>query len=112
MDTKYRVRFGRLGEDFAIGLLRDMGYVILARNYRCYQGEIDVIARRGQVIHFIEVKTRFGSGNGRPEEAVTDKKQKAMRSAAKYFMSRVGSDEYDVVFDVMAIEVAFIENCL
>ena len=112
MDTKYKVRVGRQGESFAADMLMNKGFVILARNYRCYRGEIDIIARKGREIHFVEVKTRFGSGNGYPEEAVTSTKVNNMTAVAQYYMSRLGQKQYKVVFDVMAIDVEFIENCI
>jgi len=111
MRNKYKVRLGAAGESFSADILKSMGYVILAKNFRCYAGEIDIIARKGKEIHFIEVKTRVGSENGMPEEAVTEKKLKAMRAAANYYMLRLGSEGYEVVFDVFAIEVCYIENC-
>ena len=54
--SRYCRRLGDHGEEFAAGMLKDRGYQILERNYRCRSGEIDIIAIRDGIIHFIEVK--------------------------------------------------------
>ncbi len=66
---------GLSGEDAACQYLEQKGYKILRRNFRCYSGEIDIIAAKGQTLSFIEVKTRSSTLYGLPREAVTFGKQ-------------------------------------
>ncbi|WP_165066853.1 YraN family protein [Marisediminicola senii] len=73
---------GRRGEDIAVAFLVHGGYDILGRNWRCPQGEIDVIARDGADTVFVEVKTRSGTGFGHPLEAITAQKLARLRRLA------------------------------
>jgi putative endonuclease len=73
---------GRYGEDIAVGHLVDVGYEIVARNWRCREGEIDVLARDGATLVVCEVKTRTGVGFGSPLEAVTPVKLRRLRGLA------------------------------
>ncbi len=98
-----RRRLGDEGERLAEVFLRSKGYEILARNYRTRMGEIDLIARDGDEVVFVEVKARRGSAFGYPEEAVDTKKlRKLFRTAERYLQ------EFDLEtayrFDVVAIE--------
>lgn len=80
---------GAQKEQLAADFLRRHGYVILDANYRCRQGEIDLIARESGYLVFVEVKYRSGHTFGSPEEAVDQRKQKRICYAArKYLMSR------------------------
>ena len=79
MDSRSR---GAWGEDRAAEFLRGRGYVILARNYRCRYGEVDIIASQGGYLAFVEVKLRKSSQYGTPGEAVTCAKQKKLRTTA------------------------------
>lgn len=79
---------GKLGEDFAAGILEDRGFRILERNYRCPFGEIDIIAEKAGELIFVEVKTRATLRFGRPAEAVTQQKQRRIRRAAGFYMQR------------------------
>jgi putative endonuclease len=65
---------GRYGEDVAAAHLEADGFVVLARNWRCDQGELDIVAREGRVLVVCEVKTRSGVTHGSPFEAVTQRK--------------------------------------
>jgi putative endonuclease len=73
---------GRLGEDCAAAFLTDAGYRLLERNWRCAQGEIDLVAERGGEVVFVEVKTRSGVGFGHPFEAITVAKLARLRRLA------------------------------
>lgn len=73
---------GRYGEDVAVRHLHDQGLVILERNWRCRAGEIDIVARHGDVLVFCEVKTRRSDRFGSPVEAVTPRKLARMRVLA------------------------------
>ena len=80
---------GHYGEDIAAAYLRQKGYSIVERNYRKRIGELDIIAEDGEVVVFVEVKTRRSTRFGSPFEAVDSRKQKKMsRIALEYLNSR------------------------
>ena len=85
---RYRKNIGDCGEDFAVRVLTEAGYCILERNYTVKYGEIDIIAMKDGVLHFIEVKTRTGIEYGYPSEAVTEEKQRKIRRVAEGYLSR------------------------
>ena len=70
---------GRRGEDLAASHLRARGYLILDRNWRCREGEIDIVARDGDEVVFVEVKTRSSLAYGHPLEAITVRKLARLR---------------------------------
>ncbi|MGD9763410.1 MAG: YraN family protein [Candidatus Binatia bacterium] len=94
---------GAAGERAAEQHLIRARYVILARNYRCPQGEIDLVALDGRTVAFVEVKTRRGPGWGPPIESVTPVKQRRLRRAAEHFLVRHGLSDRLVRFDVVAV---------
>lgn len=96
---------GRWGETKAACALERRGWRILARNYRFGRREIDLIARRGRLLAFVEVKTRAGLGYGHPEEAVTALKQREIEAVARDFVRRHRLEHLDIRFDVIAIVV-------
>ncbi len=77
---------GDRGEDIAAAHLEAKGYRVIARNFRCKAGEIDIIAMRGDVLCFAEVKTRKPGRFGRPCEAVDWKKQRRLINTAQLFI--------------------------
>jgi putative endonuclease len=86
--------------------LRRAGCSILARNYRCPAGEVDLIALCGDTLIFAEVKTRNSREFADPEAAVNRAKQKRYRAAARYYLHRTGRDDLAVRFDVVAVVIA------
>ncbi len=84
--TKQRIRLGAQGEDLAAESYRQSGWKILSRNWRCPQGELDIVACRTQkhrkTLAFCEVKTRSSLAYGYPAEAITSKKQNQIRKLA------------------------------
>jgi putative endonuclease len=93
---------GSKGEDLAIRFLRKKGYRIIKRNYKTFVGEIDIIARDGNTIVFVEVKTRTNNSFGYPFEAVNKKKRQKLKNLALlYLKSQV--KESPVRFDVLSI---------
>ncbi len=94
---------GRRGEDRAAQYLRRRGYRILARNWRCRLGEIDLIALDGDTLVFVEVKTRRGDVFGAPELAVTPRKQRQLTKAALSFIMSRKLGHLPGRFDVVAI---------
>lgn len=80
------------------------GYVLLEKNYRCRTGEIDLIAKDGAYLVFLEVKYRNSAALGDPAEAVDLKKQKRITGAARYFLMTHGyGEDIPCRFDVVAI---------
>lgn len=92
---------GGKGEDIAVKYLRKQKYKIIDRNFRCNFGEIDVIARDGSYIVFVEVKSRRDTKFGMPREAVDARKQQTIVRCAKFWLTinnLVGSPtRFDVV---------------
>jgi putative endonuclease len=91
---------GAHGEDLAVRYLQGKGLRVLERNWRCRFGEIDVVARDGETVAFIEVKTRRGLGYGYPIEAVTTQKQRRIRQLAALWREHTGTRgraRFDVV---------------
>lgn len=98
-----RQRLGREGEAAAEELLRRSGLVVLERRYRCRHGEIDLVARVGELIVFIEVKTRRGPSYGMPAESVTRPKRRRMAWVALDFLTRRGLLDNPSRFDVVEV---------
>jgi len=93
---------GDWGEDRAALYLRLHGYRILARNFRCRQGEIDIVAQKGAFVVFAEVKLRKNADFGEAREFVTFTKQQRVICAAEYWLLKSGS-ELQPRFDVIEI---------
>lgn len=92
---------GDRGENLAARFLRDLGYKILERNFRTTVGEIDIVARDGQTLVFVEVKSR-AYDDPAPEDQVNAAKQHQVTKAAKSYLSRFGV-EPPARFDVVAV---------
>ncbi len=113
-----RKHLGKWGEEIALGFLKKKKFKILARNYRCTFGEIDIIAQdRNNVISFIEVKTRTSHVYGSPQEAVNPRKQSQICKVAMDFVQRHNLENRQARFDVLAVQLLpsgytmdFVEN--
>jgi len=93
---------GQLGESMAVNYLKKHKYSIVETNFRTRFGEIDIIAQEGDILVFVEVKTRSGKDFGLPQEAVGFKKQnKMVRMALKYVSDHQYKDTWRI--DVVAI---------
>ena len=91
---------GAFGEERAARFLRRKGYQIAERNFRCRQGEIDLIARRGAELGFVEVKLRKDDRFAAAREFVTAAKQARIRAAAMLYLASLGEDvqpRFDVI---------------
>jgi putative endonuclease len=103
--SRYRVRLGKSGEDLACDELRRRGYAIVARRHRCRGGELDIIARDGSTLVFVEVKTRDGVRFGTGAEAVTAPKRRRIARLAREYVVRHRLTDRACRFDVVAIRL-------
>ena len=99
----FRQAVGRDGEQFAAAYLESLGMAVLARNWRCSQGEIDVIAIDGECLVVCEVKTRRSLGAGLPAEAVVPAKVARLRRLAAAWLAEQDRAFREVRLDVVAI---------
>lgn len=97
---------GKEGERIAERYLRNKGYRLVERNYRCTVGELDLIALDRQVIVFVEVKARTDARFGGPLESVHWRKQRRMIKAAQFFLSQKRLHQREARFDVIGISFA------
>lgn len=101
--TYARIALGKSGEDLACRELERRGYAILARRYRGRRGEIDIIARDGPTLVFVEVKARDSHEFGDASEAVTALKQRRMTEVALEYLTRNRLPDCPCRFDVVSI---------
>ena len=111
------IRLGREGEDGAVRFLRARGYKILRRNFRAPGGgEVDIVCRHGDVLVFVEVKTRETEDFGRPLDAVNPKKKRLIIRGAMRWLRLLDRTDIHIRFDVIEIvhspayEIRLIEN--
>ena len=98
-----KTELGRKGEDLAAGFLKKRGYRILATNFRSRAGEIDIIARDGAVICFVEVKTRTSDDYGEALEAVPKTKRRKIARVALSYLNKRKLTDVETRFDIVAI---------
>ena len=94
---------GRRGEDLAADYLAGTGLVVLSRNWRCREGEVDLIATDGQLLVVCEVKTRSGTGYGEPSEGVTPAKAARIRRVTAAWLRAYRVGWCEIRFDVLAV---------
>jgi putative endonuclease len=94
---------GALGEELAAAFLRQAGYRIVERNFRCKGGEADIVARDGKTLVFVEVKTRRSMSYGPPQLAVTPFKQRQISKAALTWLAKNRQQDAPARFDVIAV---------
>ncbi len=99
-----RQALGLEGETRACQAVEARGYRVIARRYRTRHGEIDIVARHGGAVVFVEVKTRRGSRFGDPAAAVTWHKQRRLVAMAADYLVRHRLDHAAVRFDVVSVE--------
>lgn len=101
--TQERLAVGAYGERLAVAHLLAQGMVLLDRNWRCSAGEIDIIARDGAALVFVEVKTRRSERFGAPAEAVAAGKIQRLRRLAALWLAATGVRPGEVRFDVVSV---------
>jgi len=99
---KHNQTIGRWGEETVAVYLRQCGYEIIARNARTPYGEIDIIAKQGDITIFVEVKTLTSSKNFFPEQNVTARKREHMLACAEHYAAENAIDHWQI--DVVAVE--------
>jgi len=92
-----------MGESIAVTFLKGEGFTIVERNFTCVCGELDIIAREGRTIVFVEVKCRRNRSYGPPQLAVTPFKQRQISKAALVWLSKKKLYDAEARFDVVAI---------
>jgi putative endonuclease len=94
---------GTQGEELAARFLETHGYQIVERNFRSGRGEIDLIAKDGGELVFVEVKSRRSSQYGEPEESITRSKEAQLKRVAEGYLFHRGIENQSCRFDVVAI---------
>jgi putative endonuclease len=103
--NKKHLFLGRSGEELACRFLKKKGYKILEKNYRGRLGEIDVVAREGGCLVFVEVKTRSTTSHGHPLESIDSRKQRQLAKAAGEYLADCGDEEQLCRFDAVSVIV-------
>jgi len=97
------ITLGARGENIAAAFLKGQKYAIIERNYRCKAGEVDIVAREGKTLVFVEVKTRSNTAFGPPQASVTPFKQRQLSKAALTWLAKKKLHDTSARFDVIAI---------
>lgn len=103
--TKERIALGKFGEELALRRIKHLGYTKIVRNFRCPLGEVDIIARDGDTLVFMEIKTRKGRSIGYAKEAVNAKKKRQISKVALAYMKSRDCSDLRARFDVVAISL-------
>jgi putative endonuclease len=103
--SEARIALGKSGEDVACRELTRRGYAIVARRVRLRRGELDIVARDGPVLVFVEVKTRAGRRFGEAAEAVTSTKRRRIARLAREYLLRHRLSDCPCRFDVVSVNV-------
>jgi putative endonuclease len=101
--TDARRALGQAGEDRAAAWYRAHGYEVHDRNWRCRDGELDLVVSRARTLVFVEVKTRRTDRFGIPAEAITPAKQRRLRDLARRYLEATGARPAALRFDVVSI---------
>jgi len=100
-----RKEVGARGEKLAADYLKKRGYKIIQRNFRCREGEIDIIAQKGEYLVFVEVRTKRNTAFGTPEESVTLSKREKLISLASAYLQSYDKPPQSWRIDVVAVEL-------
>ena len=99
----FRARLGTWGEGVAGRFLQDKGYRILTTNYRCRHGEVDIVARDGEELVFVEVRTRRGGSFGAPEESLSKAKIRRLLNTCQEYVQNTASEDAEWRVDLVSI---------
>jgi putative endonuclease len=109
MNKENRKQIGDYGEKLALEAYLKAGYKVVAKQYRCAMGEIDLIVRKKDVLVFVEVRTKTTQRYGSAEESITDKKKKTIRKVSQFFLQdftyNKSFNQIAIQFDVIAITI-------
>ncbi|MBQ9021275.1 MAG: YraN family protein [Eggerthellaceae bacterium] len=94
---------GSWGEDIAVDFLKKRGFSLLERTGNCFAGEAVIIALDDKALHFVEVKTRIGTGKGFPAEAVNAKKRQRYEAISELYLSSYDGCETGITFDIISV---------
>jgi putative endonuclease len=104
VNSSHRQKLGKQAEDLVSQELAARGYQILQRRFRTQFGEIDIVARDGGTLVFVEVRARVGEDYGSAEESITARKEWRMTRMAQSYLLNQGLGEIDCRFDVVAVD--------
>jgi len=96
------LKTGKKGEDLAIKFLKEKGYALLENNWRFRRSEVDIIAKDGKILVFIEVKTRSSNYFGEPASFVSNRKKTLLQDAATAYMQQI-NHTWEIRFDIIGI---------
>ncbi len=102
-----RKRLGEAGEEIAARELARRGYILRERNWRCAEGELDIVAEQDRSLVFVEVRTRRGNQFGTPEESITPAKRAHLIAAAQAYLQLHSPQNSDWRIDVVAVEISY-----
>jgi putative endonuclease len=105
-EPKSRRELAHIGEDTAARYLQGQGYAILERNYRASFGEIDIIARHGKELVFVEVKSRTPDASFAPAESITRAKRSKLSKLAQFYLARSARRDERCRFDVVEVTLS------
>ncbi len=97
---------GNYGETLACEYLKKQGYSILERNYRIRGGEIDIVAKEGSTLVFVEVKTRWSYEYGLPVESVTPWKIRSLLKTARFYVQKINWGDKEYRLDFVGVDFA------
>ena len=103
--TQHRKELGTYGEDIARAHIEKLGYLVIDRNFTTHWGELDIIARKGKIIYFIEVKTKIGDKKGKPYESVTRRKLHSLKRSINMYLLKNDYKTYKLSLGVVSIEL-------
>lgn len=105
MRSGYKKRLGDYGEELALRAYQRAGYLLLDRQYRCFLGEIDLIFRKGDLLYFVEVRTKTSQSFGTPLESITKQKSKRIRRVSEWYMLQKGLTCLQPQYDLVTVQI-------
>ena len=100
-----RTRLGDWGEELAVRFLWENGYKIIATNYRCAYGEVDIVAMDGEELVFVEVRTRRPGNFGTPEESVSPHKLRRLMATCQDYLQKSGQEDIQWRVDLISVRL-------